>query len=122
MTRNILVVEDRIDTLNLINDSLRSRGFTVISATSGKEVLAKIEKTNIDLILLDMMMPGMSGKDVLKKIRSNKKYDGVKIIILTAAKYNESDKRQFIKAGAQAFLSKPIAMDQLRQEIDRILG
>jgi CheY-like chemotaxis protein len=67
MEKKILVVDDRVDTVDLITFALNKAGYVTYSVNNGKKALAFIKKNKVDLIILDIMMPGMSGKDVLKE-------------------------------------------------------
>jgi len=92
-----------------------------MTASNGRECLDKVSKHKIDLILLDMMMPGISGETVLQKIRKDKKYNKTKIIILTAAKFTEPERKKLMREGAQGFLGKPISIEALEKEMEKLL-
>jgi DNA-binding response OmpR family regulator len=121
MNEKVLIVDDRPDTINLINYALNSLGYVTFSAADGKKALALMKKHPIDLVILDVMMPGMSGKDVLKKIRANKNYNKTKVIMLTAVRYNKDEQKDFIKLGAQGFLTKPISIASLEENVKKAL-
>lgn len=80
-TKSILVVDDEIKILEVLISFLESRGFHVFTAEDGYEALDIFEKENISLIVLDLMLPGITGEDICKKIRTKSR---VPIIMLTA--------------------------------------
>lgn len=121
MKKKILVIEDRKDSLELIKFGLRKLGYTVIGTFNGEEGLAMLEKDHIGLIILDALLPDMHGKEVLKKIRANKKYDEIKILILSSLNLTEKDKKELLEEGAQSIVLKPITVEQLDNEIKKIL-
>ena len=121
MNEKILIIEDRADTMNLLKFTLEKQNYAVISAENGKRGLNALEKYPIDLVILDIMLPDISGKEILKKIRADKKYSRVKVIVLTAAKISEKEQKEFFNIGAQGFLFKPVQIEVMRNEIRKIL-
>ncbi len=121
MNEKILIIEDRADTMNLLKFALEKQNYAVISAENGKRGLNALEKYPIDLVILDIMLPDISGKEILKKIRADKKYSRVKVIVLTAAKISEKEQKEFFNIGAQGFLFKPVQIEVMRNEIRKIL-
>ena len=121
MNEKILIIEDRADTMNLLKFALEKQNYAVISAENGKRGLNALEKYPIDLVILDIMLQDISGKEILKKIRADKKYSRVKVIVLTAAKISEKEQKEFFNIGAQGFLFKPVQIEVMRNEIRKIL-
>src|SRR5499433_397453 len=80
----ILVVDDLPQNVKLLADLLGAKGFTVITASSGLEGLSKVEQESPDLVLLDVMMPGMSGYEVCKKIRENPNTGILPVVMVTS--------------------------------------
>lgn len=103
---NILVVEDDIDIHNLIKKVLEKAQYKIISAYSGTEALMLIEKENIDLILLDLMLPGLSGEEIIEKIKE------IPIIVISA-KMSEEDKINALLNGANDYIVKPFSSQEL---------
>jgi len=122
MNEKILIVEDRVDSLEMVKTSLENIEYTVFGEENGEKALKFLEKQDVDLIILDLMLPGMSGLQVLEKIRENRKYDKIKIIVFSAAKLTKKQKDAFTKFGADIFLPKPIPVDKLREEVQKLLG
>lgn len=118
----ILVVEDRADTRNMISFALKKEGYSVMEAEDGKMALELINTKNIDLILLDLLMPKVSGEEVLKQLRAKKENNKIKVIILTASKVSDSMVASFKKIGANEFLLKPINVGSLMDTIKKMLN
>jgi two-component system, sensor histidine kinase and response regulator len=108
----ILMVDDNPKNLQLLGSTLRNDGYQLEFATSGPTALAWIEKKQFDLILLDIMMPDMSGFEVCAQLRKNKKMDDVPVIFLTAKTEKESIVQGF-KLGAQDYVTKPFDTSEL---------
>ena len=111
MKSNILLVDDDEDIIEFLQYNLEKEGFRVTTANSGKEAMEKINN-QVDLILLDIMMPNMDGFEVLKKIRQNDFYKDIPVIFLTA-KSSETDEIKGLSLGAFDFISKPISPQKL---------
>ncbi|MDR1924574.1 MAG: response regulator transcription factor [Planctomycetaceae bacterium] len=116
----ILIIEDEADILSMVSLRLRSRGFDVLSAATGEHGLLQIVEHRPDLILLDLMLPGMSGLDVLKKIRLDKQNSGIPILIVSALG-EESDVVIGLELGADDYLSKPFNMPILVARVNALL-
>ncbi|HOK97525.1 MAG TPA: hybrid sensor histidine kinase/response regulator [Bacteroidales bacterium] len=108
----ILMVDDNPKNLQLLGTTLRNEGFQVEFATNGRIALNWVSKKNFDLILLDIMMPELSGYEVCEQIRKIKEYDDVPIIFLTAKTEKESVVYGF-KVGAQDYITKPFDTAEL---------
>ncbi|MGD2253995.1 MAG: response regulator [Anaerolineales bacterium] len=114
----ILVVDDDQDTLDLIRLTLTTAGYSVDTVPSGNEALKSISERNYDLILLDVMMPQVSGFDVLRGLQPIT--SAPPVIILTARKRRE-DKAIGLKLGAAGYLVKPVTRGNLLDIIERHL-
>ncbi len=113
----ILVVDDEPKIVEMIVDYLRSTGFDTVSAKSGKEALGVIETSPPDILVLDVMMPGLDGFDTIRRIR---KSSGVPIILLTA-KAEEGDKLMGLEIGADDYITKPFSLKELAARIRALL-
>lgn len=109
MGQKILVVDDEKPILDIISFNLDKEGFAVIEASDGEEALKKALSLSPDLVLLDVMLPKMSGFDVLKKIREKSM---VPVLMLTA-KEEEVDKVLGLELGADDYITKPFKMREL---------
>ena len=108
--KKILVVEDDMDIHNLIKNVLEKERYEVISAYSGTEAILLIEKNNIDLILLDLMLQGLSGEEVIKRIKN------IPIIVISA-KISTEDKVNVLNIGANDYITKPFDTNELLARI-----
>jgi two-component system, OmpR family, KDP operon response regulator KdpE len=113
----VLVVDDEPQILRVIRASLPLRGYEVITASSGEEALDQIGKQVPDLIILDLVMPEMSGLDVCRRVRE---FSTVPIIVLSA-KGAESDKVSALDLGADDYVTKPFGMDELLARVRAVL-
>jgi two-component system KDP operon response regulator KdpE len=113
----VLVVDDEPQILRVIRASLPLRGYEVITASSGEEALDEIGKQVPDLIILDLVMPEMSGLDVCRRVRE---FSTVPIIVLSA-KGAESDKVAALDLGADDYVTKPFGMDELLARVRAVL-
>lgn len=108
--KKILVVEDDMDTHNLIKNVLEKERYEVISAYSGTEAILLSEKNSIDLILLDLMLPGLSGEEVIERIKN------IPIIVISA-KISSEDKVNVLTIGANDYITKPFDTNELLARI-----
>ena len=108
--KRILIVEDDVDIHNLIKNVLEKERYDVISAYSGTEALLLIEKKDLDLILLDLMIPGLSGEEIIKKVKN------IPIIVISA-KISSEDKVNALSIGANDYITKPFDTDELLARI-----
>ena len=117
MNKTILIIEDEIRIRFLLKDYLLSEGFSVIEACDGEEGLMAFKNNNVDLILLDIMMPKIDGLTVLEKIRT---VSDIPIILLTA-KSQEEDKLHGYDIGADDYITKPFSPKILVAKVKALL-
>jgi len=113
MARTILVVEDEPTLRETVVDALEADGFRVIAAADGREALAQFRGERPDLVLLDLMLPELSGIEVTRIIRAE---SGVPIVMLTA-KDSELDKVVGLELGADDYVTKPFSLRELTARI-----
>jgi len=121
MAKKIMVVDDEEALIELLDAVLETEGYEVITATSGDECLEKLKTVKPDLILLDMMMPGMSGREVCENIRKNPKTKDLKVAFLTVAKFSETGKNVLKKMKVLDYITKPFDNDDLLKRIKKII-
>jgi two-component system, OmpR family, KDP operon response regulator KdpE len=116
-TPNVLVVDDEKTLLDFVRRNLEIRNFKVFTASNGLEALAIFNTDNVDLVILDLMMPRMDGLETTRRIRQ---YSTVPIIILTALD-EESDKVKAFDLGADDYLTKPFGVGELLARVKAVL-
>lgn len=112
----ILVVDDEEPILELLRFNLEKEGYQVCVAKDGQEALERVEKEQPDLLVLDVMLPGMGGLEVCRKLRSNPKFQQIPIIMLTA-KGEEIDTVLGLELGADDYMTKPFSPRELLARI-----
>lgn len=120
--QKVLVVDDNQDVRELIVHILNADGFHVYAAIDGENALAILNSNPVDLVLLDVMMPGMSGLEVLKEIRtgSNKKIREIPVMMITAMSSTD-DVDQALAIGANSYVVKPFRGTTIREKVRKIL-
>jgi adenylate cyclase len=116
----ILVVDDTLRNVKLLADLLAVKGYAVVTALSGREALDKIEQEQLDLVLLDVVMPEMSGYEVCRKIREIPETRILPVVMVTALDPAE-ERIKGIEAGADDFLTKPINQAELLARVKSLL-
>ena len=106
----ILVVDDEVEVVRLLKDFLTSKGYEVHTALNGTEAIALVKEVKPDIVLLDIIMPGISGIDTLKEI---KKIDPTTAVIMITAVIDEELANRAVKLGAFDYITKPINIDYL---------
>lgn len=118
MAKRILIIEDNTDLANLLAVHLRDLAFEVDIAEDGSEGLAKAQRTLYDLILLDLMLPGINGLDICRRIREKPPY--VPIIMLTS-RSSETDRVVGLELGADDYVTKPFSVMELVARVKALL-
>ena len=107
MTARVLVVDDILSNVKLLEAKLTAEYFDVVTAFNGVDCLARLAETAPDIVLLDVMMPGMDGFEVCRRIKSNPKIAHVPVVMVTALD-QPADRVAGLEAGADDFLTKPV--------------
>jgi phosphate regulon transcriptional regulator PhoB len=118
--QNILVVDDEPDIAELVSYNLKKAGYTVASALDGEEALSRVREDRFDLIVLDLMLPGIHGMELCRILRNNKKTAQIPIIMLTA-KGEETDKIRGLETGADDYMTKPFSPKELIARVKAVL-
>lgn len=119
-TKTILAIDDEEHILELISYNLEVGGYKVMKAQTGEEGLSLLQSVPIDLVLLDLMLPGIDGIEVLKRIRADRELKKVPVIMLTA-KNDEISKVIGLELGADDYLGKPFGVHELMARIKAVL-
>jgi two-component system alkaline phosphatase synthesis response regulator PhoP len=120
MRETILIVEDEKDIVKMLEYNLKKDGFKTISALSGEKAVELAQREQPDLIILDLMLPGIDGLEVCKILKKENKTSPIPIIMLTA-KSQESDKIVGLELGADDYLTKPFSPKELIARIKAVL-
>lgn len=113
----ILIVEDEKDILNIEKAYLEMAGFDVNTATEGKEAISKVEARTPDLMILDLMLPEMSGEEVLAQVRQTHDFP----VIIVSAKTEEEDKLENFRRGADDYITKPFSAREMVARVKVVL-
>ena len=117
--KKIMVVDNEPDIVDLTRTVLEIGGYQVIPAYSGEECLQKINDEEVDLILLDIMMPGMSGWDVFNKIKQQN--IDIKVAFMSVLEISEKRKQVLLDEGLSDYIMKPFDKDTLLDKVDKML-
>ena len=118
--KKILVVDDEPDLVELVSYNLKKEGFKVSISPDGEDALEKIRKGAFDLVILDLMLPGIQGVELCRMLRSNPKTESIPIIMLTA-RGEVSDKIRGLETGADDYMTKPFSPKELLARVKAIL-
>jgi CheY-like chemotaxis protein len=122
MAKTVMVVDDEDSLLELLRAVLETVNYKVITASSGDECLMKLKTVKPDLVLLDMMMPGMSGRETCEKIRADPKTKSLKVAFVTVAKFSESGKEKLKEMKVSDYITKPFDNADLLARVKKIVG
>ncbi|MDP8265281.1 MAG: response regulator [Candidatus Aceula lacicola] len=120
MAQTILIIDDDRGMVKLLESGLADVGYYVLSANTGEGGLQIAENKDVDLVLLDVILPGMKGREVCMKLKENEKTKLIPVIFLTA-KDSEDDIKAEMEAGGVAHITKPIDLNGLIPKIMEIL-
>ena len=120
MNGRIFIIEDEPSIIQLIQHNLEKNGFIVSSSINGNDGLKELKKFQPDLLLLDWMLPDLSGIEICKSIRKDNSFKNLPIIMLTA-KGEEEDKIKGLDSGVDDYLTKPFSFNELKSRIKAVL-
>jgi len=118
---SILIVDDDLVSAEALAELLHEAGFAVSVAPSGEEAIRRLQEDSADVVLLDMMLPGMDGLEVIQRIRGKPASNGLKIIAITGD-VTQARVEAARAAGADSFVGKPLQVERLLQTIQATLG
>lgn len=116
----ILIIEDELETAEMLAEMLRLNGFKVL-LSSGKHAFAVLQKENLDAVVLDLMMPDVSGMEILRYIRSHPHLSAMPVLVVSA-KCLPADVQAGLDAGATGYLIKPVAYREFIRSLQASLG
>lgn len=121
LTKTVLIVEDTASQMELMSHYLREGGYSVIGAVSAQEAIAKANEKTPDVIVTDVVMPGMSGFELCRSLKRNPATVNVPIVICTS-KDQEIDRLWGMRQGADAYVTKPFTREQLVHTVRMVAG
>ena len=121
MKKKVLVVEDQLDMLMGLKDNLEFEGYEVITAVDGLKGLEIARTEKPDLIILDWMMPEMSGIDICKQLKSDPELNHIHIFMLTA-KGQDADEHMGFQCGVERYITKPFSPKSLLEMVQETIG
>ncbi len=119
--KTIVVVEDEPDTAEMFAEMMRLGGFDVIKTYGGTMALSLIVRVKPVAVVLDIMMPDLSGLEVLRYIRRDPRLEHIPVVVVSARSLPE-DIQQGMEAGASLYLSKPVSFQDLKSAIEQVTG
>ena len=117
----VMVVDDEESLRELANAIFTSEGMEVITVASGQECLDALKSKMPDVVLMDMMMPGMSGRETIEKIRQDEKNKNLKIIFLTVTRFSDTGKAALDSLHVLDYITKPFDNDSLVSKVKSVL-
>lgn len=120
MRKRILLIEDDPGTSRIISYALDQAGFEVVTAKDGIEGLSDVKNKAFDLLILDVMLPGLDGFQVCRELRTVHKNSSLPVLMLSA-KTQEADRKMGIKVGANDYLTKPIRPAEVVNRVEALL-
>jgi len=118
----ILVVDDNPDNVEILRAFLESRGYAVAQAPDGRTALAQMEQVRPELVLLDVMMPGMDGWQVCRTIKNHPEFGASTRVVMVTAKGAFEDKHEGLRSGADDYVVKPVDFKDLLDKVERNLA
>ncbi|MFY9210898.1 MAG: response regulator [Aestuariivita sp.] len=121
MSRKVLLIEDEPNIIEAIRFLLSRDGWSVHTHANGADAVEKVNRVAPDLLVLDMMLPGRSGMDILRDLRSNPATEGLPVLMLTA-RGQTRDRDMAEKAGANRFMTKPFSNTEVLEAVRELLA
>jgi two-component system sensor histidine kinase ChiS len=119
--KTVLIIEDEEDAAELFAEMMRVSGFRVVKTSSSAPALAMMTDEKPDIVLLDIMMPEISGRDILRQMRRYPALVNIPVIVVSAQSM-PTDIKHSMEAGASMYLTKPVGFIELKEAVDRALG
>ena len=119
--KTVLIIEDEADAAELFAEMMRVSGFRVLKTASSTPALSLITTEKPDIVILDIMMPEVSGLDILRHMRQDPLLANIPVVVVSA-KSMPADIRVGMEAGASMYLTKPVGFLELKEAVERALG
>jgi two-component system, cell cycle response regulator DivK len=119
--KRVLIVEDNKRNLKLFEIIMRNFEIELFTTSNGLNALEIIQKEHLDLVLMDIQMPGMSGLEIIERIRNDEKFKDLKIIAVTAYAMS-GDREKLLECGFNEYVSKPIRIQEFKKTIQKFLN
>ena len=114
-------MDDELDTVEMLVEMMRLSGYDVFRSSGGRQAIQQVTRKRPDVVLLDLMMPDVSGLDVLRYIRHDPRLKDIPVIILSA-RCTPSEIQSGLDAGADLFLTKPVGCEDLRNAVEEVVS
>lgn len=119
--KTVLIIEDEGDAAELFAEMMRVSGFRVRKVSNSAPAIDLISAEKPDLIILDIMMPGISGLDILHHMHHDPRLTNIPVVVVSA-KGTPADIKRGLEAGAKIYLTKPVGFQELKEAVTRVLG
>lgn len=120
-SKTVLIIEDEEDAAELFAEMMRVSGFRVLKTSSSTPAIAMMAAEKPDVIILDIMMPEVSGLDILRQMRREPELTDIPVVVVSA-KSMPADIKNGMEAGASTYLTKPVGFMDLKEAVERALG
>lgn len=117
----IMVVDDEYLLAKTVQELLEKAGYSVITASSGAQALATLRKTKVDLVLVDILMPSMSGLELVKAIRANRELKDLKLAFLSVVNFSQEQMKNIKKLNILDHIQKPFDNEDLIRRVNKML-
>lgn len=117
---SLLIVDDETGILKLYREVFEARGWNVFTVSAGESALALMEKEKVNVVLLDIHLPAVSGINILKEMK--RKYAGIPVVMMTALGYEDELVKESIRLGAHGYISKNVPLRELLNVVDKALA
>ena len=121
MNERILIVDDDPSIVRLVEHVLQGKGYQVLIANTGSQALQMAKSEELDLMILDLILPGMDGFEVCQRLRQDPVTASLPVLIMSR-KDSEKDKAKALKAGANFYLTKPVKPPELHKQVQNLLA
>ena len=119
--KTVLIIEDEEDAADMFAEMMRVSGYRVLKTSSSAPALTLMETEKPDVLILDIMMPEISGLDILRQMRRDSALANIPVVVVSA-KSMPADIKDGMEAGASMYLTKPVCFTELKEAIERALG